>query len=79
MFKMDLRNSDLFNNPESDLDNLVVQFDTTLRNFLDKHAPLVHWTITVHPSIPWYNGEIILLLRQRESVNNLNGDREKQN
>ena len=50
--------SDLLNSTETDLEKLTVQFDSTLRNILDKHAsPLMHLN-TTHPTNPWYNSDI---------------------
>ena len=67
-FEMDIKRSDLFNNPESDLDKLLVQFDSTLRNILNKHAPLIHRNVTIRPSNPWYSNEIAEAKRKRKQL-----------
>ena len=50
----DIRLSDLITAPETDLDKLVAQYDTTLTNILNKHAPLKQRSVTILASNPWY-------------------------
>ncbi len=75
-FDMDIKKSDLLNSTETDLEKLTVQFDSTLRNILDKHAPLMHRNITTRPTNPWYNSDIA---EAKGNANNSNDDGEKQN
>ena len=37
-----------------DLDQLVIQYDTTLQEVLDHHAPEVERTVILRPHAPWY-------------------------
>ena len=60
--------SDLLTNPESDLDELLVQFDSTLRNTLNKHAPLMYRNIIISPTNPWYSREIAEAKRKRKQL-----------
>ena len=53
----DLRKSDLVQNPMDDLDDLVDQFNGTLRTLLDKHAPQTERSVKPRKS-PWYTTEI---------------------
>jgi len=57
-FKEDLKHSNLLSSLEKDLDALVDQYNTTLTEILDRHAPLKTREITIRPLVPWYNDEI---------------------
>lgn len=52
-FIADIEKSDLILHPPPDLGNLVECYNTTLRNLLDQHAPLITKT-RCHPPNPWY-------------------------
>ena len=58
VFRDDLQNSTLITSPALDLEDLLTQYDTTLRQLMDKHAPLKTKTVTIRPVTPWYNNEI---------------------
>ena len=45
-------------NSETDLDTLVNNYDTTLHDIINNHAPLKQRTVTIRPSKPWYSPEI---------------------
>ena len=51
--RYDLKNSDLINNPSTDVKSLCSQYHSTLSNLLNKHAPLVKKTLRPSPS-PWF-------------------------
>ena len=55
-FTDDLRNSNL--KSEADLHAIIDQYEKTLKETLEKHAPLKRRTLTLRPSAPWYNEEI---------------------
>ena len=57
-FALDISESDLLQNPKTNLEDLVNQYNTELSRILDKHAPVCKRTITIRPSKPWYNNEI---------------------
>ena len=54
----ELVNSDLCRNPPDDLDVLVSIYYRTLKDLLEKHAPLQTRTIVLRPRVPWYTDEI---------------------
>ena len=41
-----------------DVTDLVQQYNQTLNQLLDIHAPVVNKTVVVHPESPWFNNEI---------------------
>jgi hypothetical protein len=56
--QIDIDNSALIENPNDSLCGLVEQYNKTLSNLLDKHAPLKTRVITIRPITPWYCNEI---------------------
>jgi hypothetical protein len=52
----DLRKSNF--SSDSELPTIIDQYEKTLEETLQKHAPLKRRTITLRPSAPWYNEEI---------------------
>ena len=54
-FNHDLFFSDLIVQQKNDLDQLLRQYSTMLKNNLDKNAPLQKKTVTVKDLVPWYN------------------------
>ena len=44
--------------PEDDLDALVSQYDSVLRDILNKHAPEITRSVQVRPHAPWFSEEI---------------------
>ncbi len=65
-FNEDLRKSNLSNNGE--LPTIINQYEKTLKETLQKHAPLKRRTITLWPSAPWYNKKIGKAKRQRRKL-----------
>ena len=57
-FNSDIMNSDLYQNPEHDLDSLVEQYNHTLSDLLEKHAPMKFKTKRARPPAPWYGADI---------------------
>jgi hypothetical protein len=57
-FKSDITESNLINSPSSDLDELVNQYNSSLKTIMDKHAPLISKVVTTKPNTPWFNSEI---------------------
>ena len=55
LFRSDLRASRLCQDPPELIMDLVSCYNTTLSDLLDKNAPLLKKTITVHPRVPWFN------------------------
>jgi hypothetical protein len=43
-------------------------YDTTLRSFLDKHAPLKSKVMTVRPRVPWFNDGLKKLKAKRRKL-----------
>ena len=56
-FRQDLSQSDLISNPETELTDLVNQYNTCLKSLLDKHAPLTRRSIKAKRN-PWYTSDI---------------------
>ena len=54
-FKSDICNSSLMTDPAIDLDELVLQYDSVVKDVLDKHAPEVLKTVILRPHAPWYS------------------------
>jgi hypothetical protein len=70
-FKSDLQNSSLIVSPEPHIDDLLVQYDTTLIALLDKHCPEKTKMITVRPVVKWYTPEIAAAKKQRSKYEQL--------
>ncbi len=54
-FNNDILNSELTSAPTNTLPELVAQYDTVLKEVLDKNSPLRKSIITVRPLTDWYN------------------------
>jgi hypothetical protein len=54
----ELEASSLLQNPPGDLDALIDQYNRTLSELIDKHAPLRKRVVTIRPVSLWYNQEI---------------------
>ncbi|XP_077985142.1 uncharacterized protein LOC144439783 [Glandiceps talaboti] len=61
----DIQNSPLITRPSSVLTSLIDQYDESLRNILDTHAPIRQRTVIMRPNIKWYNDEIRDAKRKR--------------
>ena len=67
-FRKDIQNSDLIKNPKSDLSALIDQYNLTLKNILNKHAPLKSKYVSEKPIAPWINPHIVTLKRERRRL-----------
>ncbi|XP_072041364.1 uncharacterized protein [Amphiura filiformis] len=67
-FKRDIESSSLYTDPAADLDDLVNQYETVLRDLLDRHAPLVERTVIVRPNSPWYTDELRIAKRRKRQA-----------
>ena len=47
---------------------LVANFEITLTNLLDRHAPIKKRTITLRPYAPWYNDSIDVEKKKRRKL-----------
>ena len=65
-FNNDLRNLNL--RSDAKLPAIVDQYEKTLKETLEKHAPIKRKTITLRPLAPWYNEEIGKAKRQRRRL-----------
>ena len=61
----DLSVSLLATNPSNDLEHLVDLYNVTLRDIIDKHAPIKKKKMTERPLVPWYNKDIQAAKRHR--------------
>ena len=57
-FKQDIIDSDLYQHSWDNLDELVSQFNNTLRALLDRYAPVKRKHIHARPYAPWLTDEI---------------------
>ena len=59
-FKEDIKNSPIVQAPvDSNVDDLVKQYNDTLTNILDQHAPLVTKHMRDKSEAPWYNEQVL--------------------
>ena len=50
--------------PVGEIDNLVKQYNLTLKSITDHHAPLKTKVLRARPSAPWYSAEFFFLTRR---------------
>ena len=53
---------------DAELPTIIDRYEKTLKETLEKHAPLKQGTVTLRPSAPWYNEEIGKAKRQRRRL-----------
>ena len=68
-FRSDIIASQLTRSPRDDIDGLVAQYNDTMSNILDKHAPLITKEVRVRPNTPWYDESVTLAKRERRKPN----------
>jgi hypothetical protein len=56
--KSDIIGSHLIENPASDINSHVAQYNQVLSGLIDRHAPLITKSITLRPHAPWYSDEL---------------------
>ncbi len=56
--KSDIESSALYTDPASNLEERVKQYESVMRELLDKHAPLVEKTVIIRPQSPWYTDDL---------------------
>jgi 23S rRNA G2069 N7-methylase RlmK/C1962 C5-methylase RlmI len=67
-FKKDLASSELFTNPQEDVDDLLNQYNSVLTDTINKHVPLVERKITLRPMCPWYTEKLREEKRKRRKL-----------
>ncbi|KAK6177921.1 hypothetical protein SNE40_012787 [Patella caerulea] len=67
-FKFDLDNSQLLNAPPDDGEELVQLFNSTLKELLDKHAPVTFKHMRAKSVNPWYCNEIMQAKIERRTA-----------
>ena len=60
--------SDSHNNQHIDLDDLVQNYNNTLSEVMNRHAPLKTKNMVVRPTVPWYNDNINAAKRLRRKA-----------
>ena len=60
----DLRNSDLFNNPNDGVGELSTQYNSTIAGLIDSHAPHITRVIIIRPKTPWHNTGLSVAKRE---------------
>ena len=66
--KEDIRNSQLYQDPPSDLNMLLHCYNTTLRSLLDDHAPVCSRHVSTPPRPPCFNEDIIQARRDKRKA-----------
>ncbi|XP_048586160.1 uncharacterized protein LOC125568284 [Nematostella vectensis] len=67
----DIRDSAIYSSAssdDSDCNVLCDQYNTVLHHFIDKHAPVRTFSVTLRPYSPWYDDSLRLLKRQKRKV-----------
>lgn len=59
---------DYFTTSTEDLNKIVADYNSTLSNLLNHHAPLKSKTVRKRPSVPWYTAEIGAAKRLRRKA-----------
>ena len=54
--------------PVVEIDNRVREYNLTLKNITDHHAPLKTKVLRARPSAPWYSAEIDVAKRRRRKA-----------
>ena len=67
-FQSDLQSSDLLQCPAESLDDLALQYQSTLSSVLEFHAPLVLIKVSQRPSQPWFCSEIAEAKKKRRRL-----------
>ncbi len=67
-FKEDISNTDMVHNPASSVDELVSQYNHTLKDLLDRHAPEKSRVVVDRPLIPWFTDEIRQAKRRKRKL-----------
>jgi len=67
-FSQDIQNSELHKNPAKNISDAVDQYNETLKNLYDKHAPLKSKVVTIRPNTPWYNQDIKMAKQERKKA-----------
>lgn len=57
-FKVDISTSILAKEPYADLNGLTIQYNNTLHEILNKHAPLKERYISLRPHAPWFSDSL---------------------
>ena len=66
-FKKDIAGLPIVTDPPTDIDSFTTQYSSELTDLLDKYAPVVTRTITLHPKAPWYNTCLREMKREKRS------------
>ena len=64
-FAADIKDSDLYSSKFNHVNDYVSTYNSVLKLTLDKHAPSISKTVTVHPNAPWYDEDIDLAKKER--------------
>ncbi|VDI51143.1 MFS transporter, FHS family, Na+ dependent glucose transporter 1 [Mytilus galloprovincialis] len=64
----DLVNSEIFQNQERPLEDLVNLYSTELSSILDKHAPLISKNLILRPNTEWYTDDLRVAKRNRRKA-----------
>ena len=64
-FHEDIKGSTLFTDPSDELSGRVINYEKTLANLLDKHAPLKSKEMILRPNAPWYDESLRLAKQEK--------------
>jgi hypothetical protein len=66
LFRKDLSLTPLIVSPATSLDELLMQYSTSLQDLINEHAPLKTKVTALRPSVPWFTADIAQAKRQRQ-------------
>ena len=61
----DLQKCDLTIKDDNNIDEIVTDYNNTLSNIMDKHAPIITKEVCVRSRKPWYNDQIAQAKQER--------------
>ena len=64
LFRKDLSLTPLIVSPATSLDELLMQYSTSLQDLINEHAPLKTKVTALRPSVPWFTADIAQAKRQ---------------
>ena len=67
-FCQDIEKSELYTKPAQNISDAVKQYNETLKEIFNKHAPEKSKVVTIRPHAPWYNDAIGKAKRERRKA-----------
>lgn len=67
-FYNDLRTTAVITSPASTVSALITQYNSSLLNVLDRHAPEIRRTVTIRQNTKWFTEEVASMKRERRKA-----------